>query len=104
MIALLSKIWCVISHLDCYLVYGGKAIVNAIVLALVTAANFLLNAIPVSMPAAPTLPDPLVTVLGWIAWIFPVHTVYLIVEFMILGWLAWQAVVIVLRWAKATDA
>jgi len=104
MISLLSKIWCVISHLDCYLVYGGKAVINAVVIALGAAANAVLNAIPVDIPAPPAFPDAVTEVLSWIAWVFPVHTVYLIMEFFVTAWIMWQIVVIILRWVKAHES
>jgi hypothetical protein len=102
-IALLAKIWCVISHLDCYLVFGGKAVVNAIVVALAVAAQFVINAIPVDVPDPPSLPGPMGTALAWINWVFPVGTVVDILAFSLLAWLAWQVAVIVLRWVKATS-
>jgi hypothetical protein len=101
-IALLAKIWCVISHIDCYLLYAGKAVVNAIVIALATAAQFAINAIPVNVPDSPSMPAPVTTALGWIAWVIPVGTIFSILAFALTAWVAWQVAVIILRWVKAS--
>lgn len=104
MLSLLSDIWCVLVHLPCYLLYGGIAVLNAIILALGTAAQLIVAGIPVDMPDAPELPAPFATGLHWVAWVFPVSTVLDILLFFLSAWLMWQAVALALRWIKAIDA
>jgi hypothetical protein len=67
--------------------------------ALLTAAIALLP----NFPDLPSVPAPLATAYGWIAWVFPVGTLIGIFTFVASAWLLWQAVAIALRWLKALD-
>lgn len=102
--SILSDIWCVISNLDCYLIYGGIAVFNAIIAALGFLLSNIIGAIPLNMPDPPTLPSLVVDGLGWVAWVLPVHTAYTMVELGLVAWIMWQIVALALRWVKATDA
>jgi len=73
---------------------------NTAIAALGAAAAAAIALLP-NMPALPTEPSALVTAEGWVAWVFPVNTVWDILVFFIGVWLLWQAVAIALRWAKA---
>lgn len=103
MLSLLKGIWCVIVHLPCYLLYGGIAVINAIILALGTVAQAVVAGIPIDMPDPPELDGPFTDALHWVAWVFPVGTVLDILTFFLGAWLMWQVVAIALRWIKATD-
>jgi hypothetical protein len=99
----LGKIWCALSHMDCYVLYALKAAVNAIVLALGAIVGVLIAAIPVDMPDPPAMPDAMTTALSWVAWVFPIGTLLAIIAFFLSVWLMWQGVAVLLRWVKALD-
>jgi hypothetical protein len=99
----LSKIWCVLSHMDCYVLYGIKAAINGFVAALGAVVALAIAAIPVDMPDPPAMPDAMTTALSWVAWVFPIGTLLAIIAFFLSVWLMWQAIAVVLRWVKALD-
>lgn len=73
---------------------------NAIIAALATAVTALLSVLP-DMPALPALPSAFTTAESWVAWVFPIGTVADILVWATTVWILWQAVSLVLRWAKA---
>jgi hypothetical protein len=89
------------------LIAGAKALVVALLNALIRALADVVNAVLSILPNMPALPQPpavLVTAEGWVAWVFPVGTVLSILGFTITVFLIWQLVAIALRWAKALGA
>jgi hypothetical protein len=76
---------------------------NALIAALGTVIAGLFSLLP-DMPALPTLPDAMVTAEAWVAWVFPVSTVFDILVFGFSMWLLWQAVALALRWARALQS
>jgi hypothetical protein len=82
------------------LVDAVAPVLNALIAALAVAAAAVLGLLP-DMPALPDLPAPMVQAEAWVAWAFPVETVWNILVFSAGVWLLWQAVAIALRWAKA---
>lgn len=74
--------------------------VNGLIAALAAALAALISILP-DMPDLPDLPEAFDTALGWVAWFLPVHQILLSLEFVIAMWLLWQAVALLLRWAKA---
>lgn len=84
---------------------GIVALLLEAVNGLIAALGGLLQALFDALPALPALPDPpdaLLTAESWVAWAFPVGTLLDVLAFVLAMWLLWQAVAIVLRWAKAT--
>jgi hypothetical protein len=73
---------------------------NAVIAALGAAAAAALALLP-DMPALPDLPEPMVTAEAWVAWFFPVNTVWDILVFALSMWVLWNVVAIALRWGKA---
>jgi hypothetical protein len=67
---------------------------------LAAAAAAALALLP-DMPALPDLPTPMVTAEAWVAWFFPVETVWNILVFCLSMWVLWNVVAIALRWARA---
>lgn len=55
------------------------------------------------MPSLPDPPDALVTAEAWVAWFFPVNTLLDILAATLVFFIVWSAVVIGLRWAKASE-
>lgn len=105
LLAPLHAILCAIQHVAYALlglVVGG---VNAFIVGLAAIITGLLALLPewgdLGLPSAPA---EIGTVSGWVAWVIPVGTIIDIVVFLGLVWLAWQAVAILLRWVKATEA
>jgi hypothetical protein len=76
---------------------------NAIIAALGAALAAALALLP-DMPDLPERPGAFDTAYGWVAWGFPVNTVWDILVFCAARWLLWQLVAIALRWAKALSA
>jgi hypothetical protein len=76
---------------------------NALIAALASVLAGLFSLLP-DMPALPSLPDAMVTAEAWVAWVFPVSTVFDILVFGFSMWLLWQAVALALRWAKALQS
>jgi hypothetical protein len=74
--------------------------VNALIAAFAVVLGALFSILP-DMPALPSLPDAMVTAESWVAWFFPVGTLFDILAFVLSMWLLWQAVALALRWAKA---
>ena len=103
MLGILADIWCVLSHLDCYVLYALKAGVNAIIVALAAIVSLLFSTIPLDMPDPPELPAAMETAIAWVAWIVPVATVVAILAFFLSAWLMWAGISVVLRWAKAIE-
>jgi hypothetical protein len=77
--------------------------VNGLLAALAAVLQGLFDLLP-DLPALPEPPDALILAESWVAWVVPVGTILDILTFTLAMWLLWQAVAIVLRWAKATDA
>lgn len=77
--------------------------VNAIISALGSLVQGVLDTIGISMPTLPDPPSQLVAVEGWVSWFFPVGTVLNIFTFYGVAWLVWWLASIVLRWAKAVE-
>ncbi len=101
MLSLLSRIWCVIGHLDEWVLKGAVMLVNFVILALGTFLGVLVDAIPIDMSALPTIPDEFITISTWVAWFFPVFTLVSILAFYLAVWLMWNVVGMCLRWVKA---
>lgn len=104
----LSFISKVLKQLLCLAQQMVEAITKAMVLALNQLIVYLaavidevMDLMP-TMPAFPDVPTEFTTAVGWVAWLFPVNTVFDIVAFLIAAWLVWQGVMIALRWAKAS--
>jgi len=76
--------------------------INSIISALATAINALLSILP-DMPDLPSLPSAFTTAEGWVSWFFPVGTVADILIWGATVWVIWQAISLVLRWAKAVN-
>jgi hypothetical protein len=74
--------------------------VNALIAAMGAAAAAGIALLP-NMPDLPVKPPLFATASGWVAWVFPVNTVWDILVFAIGVWLLWQLVALALRWAKA---
>lgn len=51
----------------------------------------------------PSIPSEVTTVLGWINWVFPVDTVVAVLAFAVAVYVGWFVLVLLMRWAKATD-
>lgn len=77
-------------------------VLNALIAALAAVIGALFALLP-DMPPLPDLPEPMATAEAWVAWVFPVQTVWDILVFGFAMWLLWQAVAIALRWAKALN-
>lgn|SRR5881392_93165 len=99
MIALLQQI---VSFFVCWVETALVTILNALIAALGALLALLISLDPIDMPAPPTLPAPMTTALGWVAWVFPVGTAVSILVFFVTAWIMWQVVLIGLRWAKAS--
>ncbi len=78
----------------------GVGVINGVVYALGTVIAGLLFLLP-EMPTLPVMPDPFTTAAGWVAWVFPVDTLLLVLAFVLSMWLLWQGIALALRWAKA---
>jgi hypothetical protein len=98
----LQKIWCVISHIPCYIVYAAIGFVNLLAVALGALVSGVLFLLP-SMPSIPSLPNGFTQGLGWISWFFPIGTVFDVLAALIGLWVVWQAFALVLRWVKYVD-
>jgi len=85
------------------LVSAVVACLNALIVAIAAVLSGLFAILP-DMPDLPTPPDAMTTAAEWVSWFFPVGTVIDILAFVLTMFLLWQAVVLALRWAKATDA
>lgn len=101
MISLLQTIICVLLQIPYFVLWAGITAFNAVIAAL----GALMEPLIAAMPEIPelTMPSTFTTVLGWINWFFPVSTVVDILAFAVLVYLAWYVLVILMRWAKATD-
>lgn len=101
MIALLQTIVCVLLQIPYFALWAGIMTFNAVIAAI----GAIIVPLVALMPEIPDLdmPSQIVTVLGWINWIFPVSTVIDIVVFAVLVYVTWFLIVLMLRWAKATD-
>lgn len=87
------------SQIVCWFKSGLVEAFNAVVAAIAAVIGALASVLP-NMPDFPTLPDPLPEILGWIAWVFPVHQAVLVLAFLVTAWLVWQAVAMAMRWAR----
>jgi hypothetical protein len=79
---------------------GALNLIVAALGALIAAAVALLPDMPEEIPSVPT---ELTTAAAWINWLFPVSAVAGLLGFLLTAWVLWQAVVILMRWAKATS-
>jgi len=105
----LTSIWNVLKAILCVLQQIGPTMLaililalNAVIAGLATILATMIALLP-EMPEWDGLPAPFVTASEWINWVFPVDTLLGFMAFAITAWVIWQAVVIVLRWAKAVD-
>lgn len=98
----LQSILCAIENIGFVLLDLVVDGVNAFIVALAALIGTALSAMP-GMPDLPAVPDQVTEVAGWVAWVFPVGTLIDILAFSVTAWVAWQAVVLLLRWAKATS-
>jgi hypothetical protein len=99
-IAWLSKIWCTLTNIPCYVETALVYFVDVILAAIGAFLLGVLSLLP-DMPALPTTPDAVTTAASWVAWFFPVSTAATIFGFLFSAWLLWQVVAVALRWAKA---
>lgn len=100
---LLQGIYDVLAQLVCWIMTALVLTLNLLLAAiglLLEGAVFLLP----DMPTLPALPSEFATALAWVNWFFPVGTAVSIVTFLLTAWVLWQTVVLLLRWAKATNA
>lgn len=100
MTSLLTDILCWIKQIGAMVLNSIIDGLNAVIVALAAAAHFVAGLMP-AMPAAPTLPSPFNTVMGWIAWFWPVDTTVAALSFVVSAWLIWLGVSILLRWVRA---
>jgi hypothetical protein len=100
---LLQQILDFLSLLVCWIMTALVLTLNLLLAALGTLIEGFVILMP-DMPDLPTMPGAMLTALAWINWFFPVGTVVQILTFLFGAWLLWQAVVLILRWAKATNA
>ena len=104
MIALLQTI---VDLFVCWVQTGATLVFNAVIAAIA----FVIAAAVAILPDLPDFPDApawLVGtgvdgdngVLGWVAWVFPVHQAVLIFAFIVTAWIVWQLVAMAMRWAR----
>lgn len=80
----------------------AQGIVNAIVAGIAAILSPMVSTLP-DMPALPTMPAAFTTAYSWVAWFFPVGTLVDVLAFVLAMWIVWQVVVLILRWAKASN-
>lgn len=103
MIGLLQWLVDFFAQLVCWIMTALMGFLNLMLVAiggLIEAAIMLLP----DMPTVPGVPSEVTQVLAWINWFFPVGTVVSFFTFFLAAWILWQLVVILLRWAKASNA
>jgi hypothetical protein len=88
-----------LAKLVCWVQTAATDTFNAVVAAIAGAVAAAASVLP-DMPAFPGLPDQVTTVLGWVAWVFPVHQAVLAFAFIVGAWVLWQVVAMAMRWAR----
>jgi len=101
-IDLLSQILCWIQQLGALVLRAIILGINAVIAAVAGFVQSLIDADPISFPDIPEWPDSMETAYSWVAWVFPVPTLFNVLAFVVAAWLAWQLVALGLRWAKLT--
>ncbi len=99
MLNVLWDILCVLQNLALSILAVIVMAFNAIIEALATVLEGLIVILP-PFPALPGMPAVMVSVLGWINWVFPVGTVISIFAWAAGAWLIWQGISVALRWAR----
>lgn len=102
MIGLLAAILCVLQNLALSVLAVLIMAANAVISSLAGLIALLLALMP-TMPDTPTLPDSFSTILGWIAWFYPVSATLDFLAFAITALLVWWGVSLALRWARAIE-
>lgn len=102
MISLLQSLLDFFYQLVCWIMTALIGALNLIIASLGALIVLAVELLP-DMPTTPTVPSEITTAASWVNWIFPVNTVAQIITFLIGAWVLWQAVVLLMRWAKATS-
>lgn len=89
-------------QLVCWIMTALVLTFNLIIAALGALIAAAIELLP-EIDGVPAVPDEITAAAGWVNWFFPVGTVLNFFTFIVGAWLLWQAVVLGLRWAKATD-
>lgn len=97
-----QDIWFYVTHVTGYMHYIGIVIINNWIQGLADFVNGLLSHLP-DFPSPPSEPSWFSQTAGWVAWVWPVDQVVLIIGSILTFLLAWYIVVIALRWAKAAE-
>lgn len=97
---ILQAIYDFLAQLVCWIMTALITTLNLLLAAIGALLVTLIDLLP-DMPDLPATPDPIVTAVGWMNWVFPISTVATFFTFIFGAWLLWQAVAIIMRWAKA---
>lgn len=103
MVSLLQWLVDFFEQLVCWIMTALVGFMNLVILALGTLLVTLIELLPDMPEEVPSTPEPVEDVVGWINWFFPVSAVAQFLAFIISAWILWQAVALVMRWAKAKD-
>lgn len=84
---------------------GLQAAVQVVIDAFGAVINAVFSAWPFGMPAFPTIPDGVLTALGWIVWTVPLTMAAIlgVTLFLLSVWIAVAIGGPILRWAKVLD-
>lgn len=102
MTTILNAIYDFLSQLVCWIMTALVLTLNLIIAALGAVLGTLIELLP-EIEGVPAVPDEITTVAGWVNWFFPVGQVSLFFVFIFGAWILWQAVAVIMRWAKAKD-
>lgn len=97
---ILSGISSLIDGLVGWIETAAVWVINLVITGIATDVNLVVSLLP-SMPAQPTIPQPINVGLDWVGYWFPMSYLFNLIVTMGAIWLTWIVIRIPLRWGKA---